>query len=136
MTNIFNDLKRLERIGSENSRATQKLHESAARIAAIIVQQCPEDVILPGYYQCVPVRTEQSEYYRVRLVRAGNVIGAETEDTYRDADGNEYRGRSRDASLQFAAYVASGLIDEISEWLEKRKAETEKAESEMVEAAK
>lgn len=37
---IINSLKRLERAGSENSKATEKLRDAAAEVAGRIVSQC------------------------------------------------------------------------------------------------
>jgi hypothetical protein len=127
---IIDSLKRLERAGSENSRATEKLRSAASDVAAAIeaISHDFRDVPLPrGYvvetYQGAPylMSREQNDddYYSVRYA----FFGRRGEDP------------TRAAILEFAADIADGWLDELAEFLESRQVESNKA-AEILEAAK
>jgi len=126
--NIINAVKRLERAGSENSRATQKLYQAAGNVADLIETQVPVGVELPrGYY----VREVCSN------IGSCLFLCRETEDgrDYIDGIGRYLHGdfhcwipgQNRAVVMQFAEDVADGLLDEIAQWLENRATRADQA---------
>ena len=95
MADVIDALKRLERLGSESSKATQKLIEAAALVESRIVEQFAafDDVIeFPG------------TAYEIRDGKLYNAPG-------------ERVSFDRGAALTFAADIAGGLLDVIVEEL-------------------
>jgi hypothetical protein len=134
-----NALARLERVGGEHSRATEKLHQAAVTIAGLIEEQVPCDVDLPRGYRVVRIKS----YIDVAkfLVKSG-VDGCQPEDWkeyWIDGSGGYLHGdlscfipaQTRAGSLQFATDIAEGLLNEITEFLEKRAMEAETAAKEL-----
>lgn len=138
-SNVVNAVNRLTRAGSEDSRATAKLHEAANAVALLIEQECPVGVALPRGYM-------------VRRVRSN--VGSETYLTWGDAryDGDEVwidgTGRylhgdfnaaipdqTRAGSLMFAKDIADGLLDEIAALLEALAVEADRAAGVLAEKA-
>jgi len=126
---VINAVKRLERAGSEYSRATQKLYEAAREVATFIENQVPVGVKLPrGYYVKRIYSNISSEKFLCRDMVGEN--GLET--CYIDGIGGYLHGdfrcciprQNRTAILKFAEDIANGLLDEIAEWLEARTAKT------------
>jgi len=118
---IINSLKRLERAGNENSRATQKLFKAANDVAAFIEEAVPFECELPRGYRIEKVRSNVGS--ASFLVKEGE-FGCD----YIDGIGGYLHGdfhcwipeQKRSAILQFAEDIATGLLDEIAEFLEKR----------------
>jgi len=142
---IINAVKRLERAGSEHSRATQKLYEAAREVASLIEAQVPAGVKLPrGYYVkeiCSNVGCADFLCIKIPLEYAGTQHYEETR--YIDGIGRYLHGdfhcwvpgQDRATVLKFAEDIADGLLDEIAEWLEARAAKAEQA-AEVLENAK
>ena len=122
---IISAVKRLERAGSENSRATQKLFEAAREVACFIEKQVPIRVQLPrGYY----VRQISSNVGVEKFLSTeyGRLIDGI--DGYLHGDLHRWiPGPDRATVLEFAKDIATGLLDEIADWLEARAAEAEQA---------
>lgn len=121
MNHITNAVKRLERAGSENSRTTEKLHAAVCTVADFICNQVPTNVTLPrGYLVQETITDTGSSRFLYRLTGQKNEWGD-------DLIGIDTPGMTRAGSLQFAKDVAEGLLDEITEWLDIRSAESNDA---------
>ena len=141
---IINAVKRLERAGDENSKATKKLHEAAREVAYKIEAVAPVGVLLPRGYRVERVKSNvgSDEFLTLRGDRDEYQRG-EYHYYWIDGCGRYLHGdfhaevpaQTRTGSLRFAKDVAEGLLDEIAEFLEQRKAESEKA-AEVLENAK
>jgi hypothetical protein len=141
---IINSLKRLERAGSENSRATEKLFEAAREVASLI-----EEIVPTVAVQGLDVSEERSATlprgYSVEVIFGNRYLvqggfdwitsGNWVDGTGTHNDRITIPKATRAGVLQFSADIAGGLLDEISAWLEARKGEAEKA-SEILENAK
>ena len=134
MTAIIDSLKRLERAGAENSRMTQKLREAAKELASVV-----EDMAVAGDFV-------NADLPRGYVVEGGNQVylmsRAQGEDDYAGYPiryafycGDRRERPTRAAVLQFAADVAEGWLDELAEFVEKRLAESVKAEGTLTAAA-
>lgn len=127
---VIDSLKRLERAGSESSRATEKLR-LAARDVAEAIEAISMDflgVVLPRGY--------------VVEMREGSVYLMSREQDDNDYCPTRYAFYSysrtpptRTAILEFASDIADGWLDELATFLEARQAESIKA-AEILEAAK
>lgn len=133
--NLINSLKRLERAGAENSRATKKLHEAAAEVADRIERLVPSGVRLPRGYIVDGVKSNVG--YARFLKREDDEWDEWGEPTYTwiDGTGSYLHGdfhcwipaQTRAGSLQFAKDVAEGLLDEIAAFLEEWAAKNDEA---------
>lgn len=119
---VINALKRLERAGSENSRAIKKLHEAAAKAAQAIIDAVPIHMVgewLPRDYRVVCHRSNVSRAYF--LVRE-----TESENYYIDGLGGYLHGdlgtwipgQKREGSLLFAKDVSDNLLGMIAQHIE------------------
>jgi len=143
---IINAVKRLERAGSEHSRATQKLFAAAAKVAAFIEERVPVGVDLPrGYYtrevttnsgsarflcRDIPIPVEgddENEAHVAYVTRYVDGLGGHVHGDFR----TYVPDQDRETVLRFAEDIAGGLLDEIAAWLESRAVEAEKAASSM-----
>lgn len=131
MADVIDALKRLERIGSENSKTTEKLLAAAAELGKKIVAQYavqPGENISIELYATQPAATQPDEIE--------SYLGPPLFD-YRIADRELFRvdpkpkaigktwvhvAENRDAALAFSKDVANGLLERIAEDLEKRTA--------------
>ncbi len=128
--NILDVLKRLERAGSEDSKAIQKLHYAAAEVARVIEKTVPVEHDLPRGYRVV-----QKDFDAFFLVCRKSDREYWIDGRYPDDD--LPRGvpvQTREGSLQFAEDVATGLLDEIAAWLEQRSKESDAAAATLTEA--
>jgi hypothetical protein len=127
---IINSLKRLERVGSESSKATEKLKDACIEMADYItslsgiadrVADIPDGLIeLPrGYAVGWPGCDRRSDVYLYSAPNS-NHYGLRHAISSRDADLRGTLGLDRYIALKFAADIASGLLDEIADWLESR----------------
>jgi len=129
---IVDSLKRLERAGSENGRATKKLHEAACEVAEAIEKVVPAGVKLPRGYRKVERKSNiSSSEFLVKEVRCDRDDPDDRygwKSYYIDGTGGYLHGdfnaripaQTREGSLLFARDVAEGLLDEIAEFLEQR----------------
>lgn len=102
---VINALKRLERAGSEESRATEKLKNAAEIVAAMIEQ-----------------RLEGAEVYP----RGSQHL---------NWDGSDTIPHDRNSSLRLARAIATGWLDELATWLEQRSTESAEATATLERAA-
>lgn len=122
-------LKRLERAGSENSRATKKLLDACVVIAQQIEAACPVGVSLPRGYEVVERHSNVGSALYLLTDRPD--CGGE----YVDGNGIYLHGdffcwipqTTREVALVFAHDIADGLLDEITDFLEARARETEES---------
>lgn len=104
MNSVINSLKRLERVGSENSRCTEKLRESVREIADLICDQIESPawqsprMDLPRHYQVT---------HRGTLIDPSKMVDFQG-DTKPD----------RIACLNFARDIAEGFLDELSDFID------------------
>lgn len=115
MADVIDAVKRLERAGSEHSRATEKLCEAAAKLAEHV------NVIWP----------REAEAYQSRGVQISQ--GTITVD-YWTTDGDVFTERlhphgvnSRGAAMRLAELVADGLLTELADWIEQQVEDAEAA---------
>lgn len=145
---IINSLKRLERSGSESSRATEKLIKACKTVASAISDNndFPSYRRMPRDYMIVEKGGD-----RYPVARFLTILGSDIDEygrpciaAYLDGLGsylyNDFTmwidAPTRQAALQFAADIADGLLDEIADWLEARKSESESATEALESSAK
>lgn len=118
MSNVIDALKRLERWGSEDSKATQKLRDAASSLAAHISTLVPSDTELPRGYSARQYGNAASLYLW-------------------EPDDNDWASvaHTRDNALDFAEDIATGLLDELAAWLEQRTGESDGAAATLRRAA-
>jgi len=141
MSNIISAVKRLERAGSENSRTTQKLFEAARQVAELIKDMVPAGARLPRGYYVKKVHSNVGSCSFLCRDFPGDYPG-EAVTRYVDGIGSHLHGdfhcwipgQDRNTVLKFAEDIATGLLDEIAEWLEKRTAENQKATEALLKA--
>jgi hypothetical protein len=123
---IIDSLKRLERIGDDKSKTTQKLIQAAEELAESIVQQFAaaktEHIDLPTEYRktdsAVKDATDPAfketefESYAIHKVA---FYGSDVLQRYEG-----YVARDRDNALRFSKDVAHGLLDSLVEILAER----------------
>ncbi|RJO63152.1 MAG: hypothetical protein C4542_00470 [Dehalococcoidia bacterium] len=123
--NIINSLKRLERAGTEHSRATKKLFAAAREVAIFIENIAPIGVQLPQGYVVRKINSNiGSEKFLVR-----------DETDYIDGIGGYLHNDfscwiplpTRIAVLNFANDVSAGLLNEIADFLVQRTLEDDTA---------
>jgi hypothetical protein len=123
---LIDDLNRLNRAGSEDSRTTQKLSSACRDLADHI----SDDVI--GFPCELPRRSASGtvfQQYSVVLDEVNNkwlAVYVEPDDGFYDGHNVICKHWGRDRNLAFAKDVANGLVSAISDWLEQRAAESEK----------
>lgn len=119
MADVISSLKRLERAGAEDSRATQKLCQAADVLAEHII------VLLPGGTwgeNNLPRGWSHDGRY---LVAPRYEI--EPGDSVAGIDAEGVGGADRQSALWLAEAIATGWLDELAEWLEAKGAESEAA---------
>ena len=134
MSDLMSSLKRLERAGSESSRATQKLHEAASEVPLAVQKMVPEGVELPRGYTVRRVHSNVgSECF---LTYYGETAEMEApDDLYVDGCGGYLHGdfhcpipsQTRETSMHFARDIAEGWLDEVAAFLEQRAAKATSA---------
>lgn len=133
--NIINALHRLERLGQENSRMTEKAREAAKKVERKLVEIMPEQISLPmGYTILEQGNGNASSWFLVKE------SSPEESDLYNHISDGEYSygvkiyGGSRQVILQFSEDLANGLLDKFADFLEKRKNKMAAAEKTIREA--
>lgn len=129
-------ITKLERAGSEHSRANRRLREAATALSIKLEESgVPIGVKLPRGYKFIERRSnigsdvflvdEDGDF--VDTSRAGGY--------YLHGDFNAWiPGSSREAVLSFARAIADGWLDELNEWMEERTQAANKA-AETIEAS-
>lgn len=120
MSDIIDSLKRLERVGSENSKTTQKLIDAARELASLITQQCG----LPNFPDSENIilnedRLEPFAKFQYFVANGRLVNGKRSTERH-----NAYVDETRDDALAFSKDVANGLLDYIVRVIEERQAES------------
>jgi hypothetical protein len=119
MSDIIDSLKRLERIGSENSKTTLKLIAAAAELSRKIADQ------YVGHGADIVIASRSGTLLMAdgsRLARNPNkrllykIVGGRVVN----GEDNRYVAEDRDAALLFSADIASGLLELISDDLQRR----------------
>lgn len=143
---VINALKRLERIGDESSRVTEKLKQACTQVAEKILKSVPfseTDIKnLPRGYSIHVIEVEEqysgsapfSSYYEYLI--KDDIYWINNSDYWvKPKYNNQMRlnkafnveMQTRVGCLEFAADISNGLLNEIADWLEERKTESEKA---------
>lgn len=126
---IQDALARLERAGSEHSRATEKLRQAVYAVASHLLDRLieagvdqelttPAPIHIPSY----PARGGNPElpvylYYWGGPTLVWEEQGVETRLSHH---GGEHDEIPRDIALDFARGVATGYLDRVAAWLEER----------------
>lgn len=118
MSDLINSLKRLDRIGSEDSKTTQKLITAAAdvsRAVATLLADFPDGtVVAPSPFVSVGGTLRNKNPGHEYFVEAGKLM-------FRSASGRDkYVAEDREAVLAFSEDVHSGLMHAIAANLEAR----------------
>jgi hypothetical protein len=119
---IINALKRLERAGKDNSRATQKLREAAIDVAQFVIDSTPRAFIckeLARGYKVLGIESNVGKEYYFRVRGTGYDCTSRflciAKGHYQHGDFNAWvDAATREDVLSFAADVANGLLDEIA----------------------
>jgi hypothetical protein len=145
--NIIDSLKRLERLGDENSRFTQKAKE-AAKIVALRICTNLDTVLLEraerysneeGYYLR---KVHEKLYYCKTNSNSYGFVAYDNDNRLQEYNMIDYSLErsnasdiNREVALDFAKAIAEGLIDHVSTFIE---IEVEKAKKSVgtLEAAK
>lgn len=131
---LMDSLKRLERAGSTQSRATEKLHEAAAAVATEIINAVPDNMVgewLPRDYRVVYRKSNVGgRYYLTRDdgEETYYIDGEGKNGTYMHGDFHCWiPGQRREGSLLFAKDLADGLLDMIAAHIEEQAGKIEVA---------
>jgi len=126
MSNVIDSLKRLERIGSEESETVRKILEAAKELSRSICQGFPANL-----------RDQQIKGYvdRGNTIRLGypdfdgdgpkytfgsyEIVGMNGHGDTRVQRDGEFVGLNRDNALSFAKDISMGLLDLLSQFVEK-----------------
>lgn len=137
---IINSLKRLERVGDENSRVTEKLRDACSQVGGKIceivkpLRDDDENLELPRGYKVITIDWNRGQFQDDIL--KGTISAVNTGRSYDYHPGNDYDsifpGTTRDQCLQFAHDISTGLLDEITNMVKKWKAETEQAAKKLI----
>jgi hypothetical protein len=135
VADIIDSLKRLERVGSENSKATEKLIGAARDLEALILEQFPrlgDDAVI--------VSRERDGYSHSPTDTGFHDFLRETLFEYRISDNRlvdlgiqQSPAESRKAALRFSEAVANGLLEEVIAKAETMKSEVDQAALKLVE---
>jgi len=136
MADVIDSLKRLERVGDEYSKTTQKLIDAAGQLSSLIVK-----MYSPRGKEKIEVRIEYEPQKRFVAGREtafpdSEWYTVEASGVYRVDSAIEYVAANRDAALRFSRSVAKGLIDRIVRDLEVRNEESQKGSDVLEDAAK
>lgn len=114
MADVIDSLKRLERIGSENSKTTEKLLTAARELSELIVRQ-----FLPGVGQGVTVATIETKNSLGWADDTSYWVGP-VRERFLLTRNNVPVWDNRGVALEFSKDVADGLLDRIIETLTER----------------
>jgi hypothetical protein len=145
---IINALKRLERAGSESSKATDKIKEAAIAVADWIVsQQWVSDIFDQGFLESVELprgyflsgMAAAAAEPACLIVTFGELhhvppVAIADDDT---ADHALMAGTrlTRKAALKLSEDIATGWLEELTDWMEARQRKDKQA-TEVIEHAK
>ena len=119
---IIDSLKRLERVGSENSKTTQKLIAAATELSELIVKYFRGE-------DCTVVENDDFRYEidGGRLINFDRFHWAHPDRQLPigTAEAGNAVDQSRNDALVFSRDIANGLLDQVIATLEKRTAENE-----------
>jgi hypothetical protein len=105
----FNALKRLERVGDENSKASLKLKEACAEVGKYLKSLVPNNV----------VSSTGTSAYNNCYLHISNFKLCYNTSKYKSYDICDQENLSIDTCFKFAQHVANGLIDDFETWAEK-----------------
>ena len=126
MINIINSLKRLERIGAEDSKTTKKMLDAAREVSSIIAELCGEDfslratVVDPDPEHRGPKGVWSGDYQVIHdpeQLLTPWILTCNGHDVAAD----------RRVALMFSTDLSRGLLDAIAECIEFRTSDSEEA---------
>ena len=140
MSNVIDSLKRLERIGSEESQTVQKILDAAKELSQTISKHFPESLrtrpiiahvddegnILPGEWTYKsPRRVVKDGKARTEIRSARHTFAVYSVENgyeprltlFRDSE-NVFVGHDRDTALIFSKDIANGLLEAINQFIE------------------
>jgi hypothetical protein len=130
MTDIIDSLKRLERVGSENSKTTEKLIAAARELSAKIVSHfdnCKDgEIVVASNHDSPMIHHPDSSKPLTPWKHTYRIFDGQLHfDTRRFRSGkvhmdHEYVAADRENAFAFSEDVAAGLLDGIAEALEAR----------------
>jgi len=118
---VIDDLKRLERTGSEESRATEKLINAAKAVTAHIAEQ------FVGFRDGTYHVSRSDANYVIAVNNGGAIFSRIDVSHCGSVTWSDPRYIGREAALKLASSIASGLLTEIADWLDERKIEAKEA---------
>jgi hypothetical protein len=128
MADVIDSLKRLERIGSESSKTTEKLLTAARELSELIVKQ-----FFPGVGQGVTVATIERKNSSGWVDETSYWVGP-VREKFLLTRNNVPVWDNRGVALEFSKDVADGLLDRIVETLTER-AKNDQEGLDVIEAA-
>jgi hypothetical protein len=142
-TELTNAIARLEKASNKNARVTERLHEACADVADWISDQVPVGSQLPRGYCAKTVRSNVGQTTLLFCDTSEADDWGDSVEMCLNASGGYLHGdlncplpsRSREDCLHFANDIASGLIEEITAWLDERSAEGMSATKQLESAA-
>jgi hypothetical protein len=130
MSDVIDSLKRLERVGSEESKTTQKLIQAAAQLSFLIASQFSSIGTRKVTVAQVPTFSTKDglrQFRNVKYTVSEDKRQLQKTDQYRLYRDGEYVADNREVALEFARDISKGLLDPITAALEKRQTEDTKA---------
>ena len=127
MADIIDSLKRLERVGSENSKTTEKLIQAASDLEDVILKAFAPKEIDRLFQINIDVNLPSKNFYYIEQSRVVSTLPG-GKGALLPVCAN------REMALRFSRDVADGLLDQISVCLERTHKESESA-SLILEAA-
>lgn len=124
MADVIDSLKRLERIGSENSKTTQKLLTAARELADQIVHLCALSVDESISVERAPSVKGTDEVHNARVKPIAKYKVDRLSLYMNDKQMSSW---SRDSALSFSEHIANGLLDLIAAELEQRQHTSKRA---------
>jgi len=140
MPDVIDSLKRLERIGSENSKTTEKLMDAAREIERVIVKAFAPETADEVIQVVIPPKDRWSDANEkgicIPLPNPGRVVrkywiencALQFRSSGSGANGTSV-SKNRTTALEFSEDIAKGLLDYVNEALAQHKAKTEEASS-------
>jgi hypothetical protein len=121
MANVIDSLKRLERIGSEESETVRKILEAACDISKSIVASFPESLYEKKFTGDVEAKDASRVPEELRAL-ARYEFGCYVVDQYGVTRNGKRVWQDRDTALAFAKDISMGLLDCLNEFAAKEHA--------------
>ena len=117
---IINSLKRLERVGQENSRVTGKLKIACEEVGELLEKR------LKPFQKNIEFQSITGKLYfdlGELVFNYDNNLHIMNQHRYQVCPKNEYI--TRECALYFAEAIANGLLEKVSDWITKKNIESQ-----------